>query len=294
MIDSSSKSDISAKTLGQYFKKFRGEKKVSLNDVAEKTRVNIGFLKALEADQWDQFPDETITRGFIKSYSKFLGMDEEEVWVRYQQLDRPVAQEKEKTELQLRAGLFHLKHWKTGSSGGKWIKVAVIIGLILVVQFIATSVKDVENSPSILQEPGAPPPVLREEVLIGPEKTESVEPVQGVNPSREVELEAIPSVQEASALPVVPAEIVLLPEEQAPLDLFIDAREWSWVAVRIDNNPQMEVTLKPGDNVHWQAKEQFSLDLGNAGGVEIIFNGLPLETFGPSGAVIKNILLVRE
>ena len=294
MIDSLAKTDSSMQTLGQYFKKVRGEKKVSLENVADKTRVNIVFLKALEADQWNQFPDETITRGFIKSYSKFLGIDEKEVWPRYQELDRPNDQDKEKSEVQLRAMLFQLKHWRSGSSGGKWIKVAVIIGLIFVVQFIVTSVKDVKNSPATLHEQGAPPPVLREEVLTLQETTESVEPSQELSSKAEAELESTVTVEEPSVLPITPAEPVLFTPEQPPLDLFVVAREWSWVAVRIDNKPQVEVTLKPGDVVRWQAKEQFSLDLGNAGGVEITFNGAPLETFGPPGAVIKNILLVRE
>ena len=293
-MDSMPQSDILMQTLGQYFKKVRAEKKISLEDVADKTKVNLLFLKALEADQWDQFPDETITKGFIKSYSNFLGIDEKEVWTRYEELDRPGSREKEEAALQLRVKLFKLKHWKVGSSEGKWIRIAVIIGLVFIVQFIVTSMKDEENLPVIPQRSVMPQPVLKEEVLAIPETTEPPELAQEANPPVTEELGSTSPMDELSPLPEVQVETVLLPEEEAPLDLFIDAKEWSWVAVRIDNNPEMEVTLKPGDHVRWQAKDQFSLDLGNAGGVSITFNGTPLETFGPPGAVIKNILLVRE
>ena len=75
--------------------------------------------------------------------------------------------------------------------------------------------------------------------------------------------------------------------------LEIEAMEPSWLEVTIDDAPVREALLRPGEKIRWKARDRFLLTLGNAGGVKVSFNGKPLEPFGPTGKVVKGILLVR-
>lgn len=64
-------------TIGRLVKMKREEKGLSLKVISQQTKIHIGLLECLEADQFDKLPSKTYVRGFIKSTSKILGMDQE-------------------------------------------------------------------------------------------------------------------------------------------------------------------------------------------------------------------------
>jgi len=73
-------------TLGAYLKSAREARGVDLHDAAQQTRININYLKAMEGEDFSKLPGEVFVRGFLKSYAKFLRLEEEEVVKRYQEL----------------------------------------------------------------------------------------------------------------------------------------------------------------------------------------------------------------
>jgi transcriptional regulator with XRE-family HTH domain len=94
-----------------------------------------------------------------------------------------------------------------------------------------------------------------------------------------------PKVEETPvSTPQIP-DITLPPEEQ-PFSLQLKAIEETWVRVQIDDQPEYEMTLKPGDTTSHQGLKRINLLVGNAGGLDIIFKGEPLKKFGKSGEVI--------
>ena len=64
-------------TIGRLIKIKREEKNLSLKVISQQTKIHIGLLENLEADQLDKLPSKTYVRGFIKSTSKILQMDQE-------------------------------------------------------------------------------------------------------------------------------------------------------------------------------------------------------------------------
>lgn len=64
-------------TIGRLVKTKREEKGLSLKVISQQTKIHIGLLECLEADQFDKLPSKTYVRGFIKSTSKILNMDQE-------------------------------------------------------------------------------------------------------------------------------------------------------------------------------------------------------------------------
>lgn len=65
-------------TVGRFFHKSREEKKVSLESVARETRIKMDFLQAIEEDSFQLIPCETYVRGFIRSYARFLHLNQED------------------------------------------------------------------------------------------------------------------------------------------------------------------------------------------------------------------------
>lgn len=73
-------------TLGQYLLNARLVKNIDLRDAAQQTRISIQYLKALENEDFSKLPGEVFVKGFLKSYGRFLNLDESEVMKKYAQL----------------------------------------------------------------------------------------------------------------------------------------------------------------------------------------------------------------
>ncbi len=80
MISGFSKKKIkSQKSLGELLLCSRKKKEISLEEAELATKVKLKYLKALEEGNWNILPLDVYVRGFVLSYSKFLGIDKKEV-----------------------------------------------------------------------------------------------------------------------------------------------------------------------------------------------------------------------
>ncbi len=66
------------KQIGKELKEVREEKGISLEEVAEKTKIQPRFLKAIETGNWEDLPEEVYLRGFLRTYADALGLDGKE------------------------------------------------------------------------------------------------------------------------------------------------------------------------------------------------------------------------
>ncbi len=65
---------------GEALRSERQRRSVSLEDIAQTTKVTVRSLKALESDAFDQLPGGILSKGIVRSYVRCLGLDESE-WV---------------------------------------------------------------------------------------------------------------------------------------------------------------------------------------------------------------------
>jgi cytoskeleton protein RodZ len=61
----------------------------------------------------------------------------------------------------------------------------------------------------------------------------------------------------------------------------------TWIGYVIDNGQPSQIFLFPGDEFSWEWKEKIELKLGNAGGIKVTVNGMPLKPLGKSGEVLS-------
>ncbi|MBI5746173.1 MAG: helix-turn-helix domain-containing protein [Nitrospirae bacterium] len=256
--------------IGEYLKKIRGEKGISLEDLSSKTRINIKCLKALEENDFARIPVKVFARGFLRAYARALALDEKEILTLFDNSSREYYENKsanewlkEKKEIQVE------KDTKKNSFILSLVAGGFLLILIMFIIFHSIGSRRGDQSvDSSLEEVIIPP---------SPPVKESGSLVQEERISDDIQAEG-PQVK------VPPREMLLE----------VEATEDTWVSAKIDDGIIKEALLKPGDKVVWKASNKFLLTLGNAGGVNLKWNGKPLEPLGPRGRVIRNYPLQRE
>ena len=63
---------------GTHLKRAREASGLSLEKMSELTRVRPALLAALEADRFNELPEKVFSRGFVRSYSLTVGLEEKE------------------------------------------------------------------------------------------------------------------------------------------------------------------------------------------------------------------------
>lgn len=71
------------------------------------------------------------------------------------------------------------------------------------------------------------------------------------------------------------------------LVLQITAIDDTWIKVIVDNKESREYNLNSGEKLEMDASAGFNLLIGNAGGLELEFNGKPVQIFGKAGEVVN-------
>jgi cytoskeleton protein RodZ len=70
---------IQTPSVGDRLKAAREAKKLSLEDIADQTRIPLRHLQNLESGDWSALPAPTYTIGFAKSYASAVGLDRTEI-----------------------------------------------------------------------------------------------------------------------------------------------------------------------------------------------------------------------
>jgi cytoskeletal protein RodZ len=71
--------------VGEFLRRERELRHISLDDVSEQTKISRRYLEAIEEGRYDRLPGETFVRGFIRSYAQSVGLDPVETLLMYNQ-----------------------------------------------------------------------------------------------------------------------------------------------------------------------------------------------------------------
>jgi cytoskeletal protein RodZ len=69
---------------GEYLKKERESRSISLEEISKSTKIRKVFLEAIERSDLDKLPPDVIVKGFLRSYAEYLGLDMVDVVLRFQ------------------------------------------------------------------------------------------------------------------------------------------------------------------------------------------------------------------
>ena len=72
-------------SFGAKLKLEREKRKITLEQISGSTKIGIRMLQALEEDNFNQLPGGIFNRGFVRAYSRFVGLDEDQTIADYMQ-----------------------------------------------------------------------------------------------------------------------------------------------------------------------------------------------------------------
>lgn len=75
-----------ALSLGEKLRTAREERGISISEVAEQTRISPLYLEAIDQDNYKSLPGGIFNKGFVRSYAKYVGIDEQEALQDYSRL----------------------------------------------------------------------------------------------------------------------------------------------------------------------------------------------------------------
>lgn len=73
-------------TLGEKLRQAREARGITISEVAEQTRISALYLGCIENDDYRTLPGGIFNKGFVKSFAKYVGVDEQEALQDYARL----------------------------------------------------------------------------------------------------------------------------------------------------------------------------------------------------------------
>jgi len=280
-------------SFGENLRREREMRGVTLQEIAAATKISVRFLKAIEAEEFSKVPGGIFTRSFIRTYAKYLGLDEERVLAEYLLVTGPVQ------EVDLSRVSIHKP--PASSQGSRTALLALLVAAVL----LAGGYGLFRYSQRAAEAPGTlnrPAPVTPSPAAtVTPSAAESATPVASGGPSSAPSSAAEPGPT-AGAPGQLPPAATSAPPRTAPgsatgtpgmLMLQVAATERSWVALETDGRTVLQRVLNPNEVETVQAKESFTVTTGNAQGIILTLNGETLKPLGRRGEV-KSIRLTRS
>ena len=77
MTDGFIRKKVESLTLGEKLIKLRSQYRMSLLEISKATRIQAKYLQALESGDHRELPAEVYVRGFLRSYARYLGLQED-------------------------------------------------------------------------------------------------------------------------------------------------------------------------------------------------------------------------
>src|SRR6516164_1559717 len=68
---------------GERLRREREMRGISLNEIAESTKISRRHLESLENEEFDSLPGGVFNRGFVRAYARFVGINEEQAVADY-------------------------------------------------------------------------------------------------------------------------------------------------------------------------------------------------------------------
>lgn len=284
-------------SLGRRLKAKREEAGRSLREIADVTKIQVRYLEDLESGDHSLLPAPVFVKGFLSAFALEVGLDPAEVLEEYKALAPPV-KEGEPVPITLRNGL----------EPSSYLWLAALAMLVVVIGAVVWAFGPWKTGPAEKPAPvpqtetrARPQPAVPEQAPAkaaepGPaEKPSLVQqpaPEEEPAPSREVAaLEPETSPGPENSPPEPAAAEAPPPPPAAGHELSLIFTETSWVGIVIDNGGIKQYFFEPGQKKTWTAKKGFSLRLGNARGVQAIFNGQTVSRIGPGGPLVLDLLL---
>ncbi len=252
--------------LGRYLRENREAKGITLEEIEGVSNICMTYLHALEQGQVHLLPAPAFTIGFLRQYARCIGLDPEEVVLRYR-----TAMQQEGERVRERS----LDRGGRGARRSVWILGASVLFLGVLWMALYPGTEMTGERVRTIRMPRTSLKEIKKEQL-----KRELNLLEEGSPNGLPRPEAPPVADgaEGRTQPVLP--------KPSSVEVILQALEETKVEVNLDNGPAREAILKPGDRRSYRARESVNLEIGNGSGVRIFYNGKVYENLGKKGDVV--------
>jgi cytoskeletal protein RodZ len=269
-------------TFGEELRREREIRGISLKEIADTTKISKRFLEAIERNDHKTLPAPVFTRGFVREYARYLGLNAEEIVNRYNyaaagddrieqtaHLDRLVPERAaEITATRKPARPRGIPSPMARVDRNIYLLIVIALALAALTYWavrhrrITTAVDGTEPAarPAAVTTavpPPAPPPA-----------TSSAATASTTNP---------------------------VPPAGDTLRLTVNLLDDAWVSLQADGKNVYTGDLHKGETRTFEAKDNFHfVKIGNAAGLDFTLNGVHIPPMGPAGKVLHDKTFDRD
>jgi cytoskeleton protein RodZ len=299
-------------SFGEKLKLEREKRKITLEQISSSTKIGARMLQALEEDKFNQLPGGIFNKGFVRAYSRFVGLDEDQTVAEYLEASGdapPVSTEIAAREDGARENAENLRRLEASAdSPARHLPWGLFAALLLVIA-LALSLWSHRRREEARQ-PVRPASTTATTQLSGGSGESGGSPRAG-SPSAASPSAASPSVgspgsglkpaptpagasggKASSVAPKTPPDLAAKnPLAATPaatpgeFTVLIEVREESWISITADGKAGPSELLAAGEQRSIRGRKEITVKAGNSGGVDFRFNGKKLDTGGEFGEV---------
>jgi cytoskeleton protein RodZ len=239
-------------SFGDWLRRQREVREIGIRDIADRTKISLRYLEAMEADRFDLLPAPVFAKGFLREYARYVGLSPDDVVHHY--LAAPA--EDPKIRPRPKPGDISPSPVRRNWSWSLLLALAGLVLLLLVGLFAYLSDRHHEEKKADARQ---------------------MAPAGSAAP-----VAALPAAQAPAPQAGPPA---------SPIEVSLDFSKECWVDAVIDGkNHRSEIRVQ-GEALQLEAQKSIVLTLGNAGAVEVQVNGYPLELHKKDGEVAKTLTI---
>ncbi|MBO8137024.1 MAG: helix-turn-helix domain-containing protein [Desulfotomaculum sp.] len=246
--------------IGETLKKARMAKGYTYQEIEEATKIRSRYLEAMEEENFNLLPGRVYVLAFLRNYAKYLGLDDEELVSQYK------VQYGEKEVIKELPGSKNVEKEVNGKPRYKNYLLALLVVGIMIAVFAVFNGKfngkgDI-GRPDSVQEPG----------VVENIKDNQQKPPAGHN-------------NENGISSPVPGEV-----ENNNVELVLNiVDDKCWMKVDVDGKTKFTGVAKAGESKKFVGQESVYVKLGNAGVVEVLYNGKNMGTLAGRGEVAEKV-----
>ena len=251
-------------TFGDTLRQARQDLGVSLTDAERETNIHRRYLEALENEDHAALPPPVYSRGFVRTYSQYLGLNPDAML----DLFPPGGEPTEHTEL--RPIPAHVSTPRSIS-----FRPVVILGILVMAGLLVAYLWAQYNS--FVESLG--------QVEQVPSSRAGGSPTAAPKPTAAAVASPSPPSPSPSPPPVAASPS---PQPTPARGLAVEARvvDRTWLEVWVDGRSVLAETAQPGANRTFNAEQQVKMRVGNAAGVQVVVYGVSQGPLGAPGQAV--------
>ena len=244
-------------TIGNLLYTERRKKGLEIVDVEQATGIRSVYLQALEQGKYDILPGEVYIKGFIRNYGNYLELDGAHLVQLY---SNSLATAAPAPAPATPPGVPHKA--KTDNSSQRFMNKKALSTLLVAVILILSAWS------------------LYSWQQAQPLKNTTAQDKLGTQ-AKPTPAASVPALNSPAG-----ATATLQPGISRPVVLSARFSDRCWTSVIADGKTVYEGIPQNGETLTWDAERQIVVNFGNAGAVELTFNGQPVGKIGERGDVV--------